>query len=676
MMVICISISAQDLGGVNTRAKIENNKFIYSLEDQTVSIEAWGKDGFRVRVVPEGGGQTSDWALDIPIGKKAKIDISEEEVTIRNGKISARIRDLDDPSRPGHLQFFKHIRKEKITILSEYNYDTWALNPRTRVFRPTDDDLFYTELHLAPNEGERFYGMGMNATDKLNLKGSVIDLYQRHVKHVVPFVVSSNGYGFLWNNPSLGRVEFGTNRTRWISYGCRQMDYYITVGDSYAEIMEHYADATGHAPEFPYWASGFWQCKLRYRTQEDFLSTAREFKRLGLPLSVIVIDFLHWKHIGDWKLDPGFWPDPEAMVQEIDDMGVRIMISPWTLVNENSENFVYMKEHGFLTRTIDGGENIMVWDDEEGKTHQYDPTNPEAAHFIWSKWKKNYFDIGIRTFWLDPCDDFNQLEDYDKVLYHIGSALESNCYFPIAHQRTVYEGLRSAGESEIVTICRGSWAGSQRYGACPATHDIRSTFDHLSKYMKAGLNMAMSGIPWWCTGIGGFLTFNRDSPRFHELMVRWYQYAVFTPVFRTHGARDKNEAWNIGGDTYPHIRAAMFLRERLRPYVMKQMKLAHKKGLPPMRPIFFDFENDPETAKIDDQFLFGSDFLIAPILEYETRSREVYLPAGTDWMDAWTGEKLTGGQFITANAPIEHIPVYIRGNKSELAELFKNLYDE
>ncbi|MDE0840305.1 MAG: family 31 glucosidase, partial [Kiritimatiellae bacterium] len=610
---------------MDKRISKTDNKLVYTSDRETLVIEPWGRDGLRVRVTPLPGIIDKPWALTEPVDAQAKIEISDTGATIRNGKISAQIQDI--PTQGGHLQFFKHSGDTSACILSEQDYVVNAHNPGTRIFRPLGDGLSHAEVHFAPRDGERFYGMGLNAAGTLNLKGSVIDLYQRHVKHVVPFVVSSEGYGFLWNNPSLGRVEFGTSMTRWVSHGCRQLDYYITAGDSYAEIMEHYADVSGHAPVFPYWASGFWQCKLRYETQEAFLSVAREFKRRGLPLSVLVIDFRHWDITGNWKLDPEFWPDPEAMVKECDEMGVRIMISPWTLVDEKSENFAYMKEHGLFTGSIDGSKDTVAF---ERMQYQYDPTNPEAARYLWSKWKKNYFDIGIRTFWLDPCDDFHEIKDYDQVLFHIGPGTEVHNYFPVAHQKNIYEGLLAAGEREVVTICRSSWAGSQRYGASPAVHDIMSSFEHLATYMKAGLNLAMSGIPWGASEIGGFITLDSESDCFHELMVRWYQYAVFTPVFRTHGRRPNNEAWTIGGDTYPHIRAALILRERLRPYIMEQMKLASERGLPPMRPVFFDFADDPKTAEVEDQFLFGPDLLVAPITSYEARSRDVYLPMGPE----------------------------------------------
>jgi alpha-D-xyloside xylohydrolase len=652
------------------RVSAVGNQLVYKSDHETVVITPWGRDGLRIRVTPAGGGQTSDWALDIPLEVEGSIDISPEKVSLRNGKIMVCIQDIY--TQKGRLQFFRYCDGQKIPILSEYDYGVWAHNPGTRIFKSVGDGLFETELHLTARDGERFYGMGENATGRVNLKGSVIDLYQRHAKAVVPFVVSSEGYGFLWNNPSLGRVEFGNNRTRWTSYGCRQMDYFITVGDSYADIMENYTDATGHAPEFPYWASGFWQCKLRYETQEEFLNVAREFKRLNLPISVLVIDFLHWDVTGNWKLDPKFWPDPAAMVKELKEMGVRIMISPWTLVDEKSENFAYMKEHGLFTGSIGGKKDTV---DFFGPKYQYDPTNPEAARYLWSKWKANYVDLGITTFWLDPCDEFHEILDYDQVTYHIGSAKEAHSFFVVAHQKNIFEGLRAAGENEICNIARNAWAGSQRYGACPAPHDILSSFEHLEEYMKVGLNMMMSGIPWWNCDIGGFITHDNTSPHFHELMVRWYQWGVFMPVFRTHGHRPNNEPWTVGGDTYPHLRAQIFLRERLRPYVMEQLRRASAKGTPPMRPLFFDFPDDPQAAEVEDAYLFGPDLLVAPITTFGARSREVYLPAGTDWTNVWTGEQVTGGTRVVVDAPIEYIPVFVRSGKEALLGLFKNLYD-
>ncbi len=658
------------------RVEQVGDSLFHNRDGETISITPWGPDGLRVRVTAGGTIIDTAWALTEKVApSESKITINDAEATIRNGKISASISDIK--TQPGYLQFFRHTGDgEKTCILSEHDYVAPAHNPGTRIFQPRDDGLFYTETHFTAKDGERLYGMGLNATGRVNLKGCVIDLYQSHVKHVVPFLVSSERYGFLWNNPSMGRAEFGNNMTRWISRGCRQVDYYLTTGDSYAEIMEHYAEVTGHAPVLPYWASGFWQCKNRYKTQEEFLEVAREFKRLGLPLSVLVIDYLHWNCTGDWKLDPEFWPDPEAMVKELDEMGVRIMISPWPVVDKTSENYEPMKKQGLFTGSIDGKKDTVRFrgiPGEDPQKYSYDPTNPEAGKYLWDKWKKNYFDIGIKTFWLDSCDDLHQIQDYEQVLYHIGPGIEANCYYPIAHQKNIYEGLLSAGENEVVTICRSSWAGSQRYGASPAAHDIMCSFEHLHEYMMAGLNLSMSGIPWGASEIGGFVTPDTASDRFHEIMIRWYQYGIFTPIFRSHGHSHNNEAWTVGGDSYKYIRAAMMLRERLRPYVMDQMKLASERGIPPMRPLFFDFDDDENTAEIEDAFLFGPDLLVAPITKYQAREREVYLPADCRWVDAWTGETMAGGSTVTVDAPLERIPVFSPNEK--LLSLFQGLYD-
>lgn len=650
-----------------------DGRLVLTAGDQIMMIEPWGRDGLRVRV---GAGREiieRAWGLTEPVESSASIEIEGTQGAIRNGRIAARLttRFLGSYKvKEGWLRFFKQAETGEACVLSECDY--WPpADPGTHILSPTDDGLYRAEVHFAAQDGERFYGLGQNANGRLDQKGQVIDLYQRHVKAVIPFLVSSRGYGFLWNNPGLGRIEMGVNRTRWVADGCRQIDYYVCVGESYADILERYADVTGHAPMLPYWASGFWQCKLRYETQEEVLQVAREYKKRNLPLSVIVIDFLHWKHVGDWKLDPNFWSDPKAMIEELAAMGVRVMISPWVLVEPQSENYEEMKRrHMFIT----SDRGALPEPFYARQTAHYDPTNPQAAQFLWSKWKHNYFDLGIRTFWLDPCDPFYAIKDRADLRYRLGKGIEVDGYFPVAHQKNIYDGLKASGESEVVTICRSAWAGSQRYGAALWSGDIESSFEHLSNYMKAGLNVAMSGLPWWTTDIGGFMPPEAaDTPMFRELIVRWYQYGVFCPLFRTHGYRKENEAWSFGEETYRHIRAAMILREQLRPYVMDQMRLAHEKGMPPMRPLFFDFADDPEAARVEDQFLFGPDLLIAPVLEYEARSREVYLPTGVEWTDVWTGRRFDGGMQSCADAPLEHIPVYVRGNKTDLINLFRDL---
>ncbi len=519
--------------------------------------------------------------------------------------------------------------------------------------------------------------MGQHQHGLLDQKGATVELIQRNTEVSIPFLLSSRMYGFLWNNPAVGRVELGTNETRWVAEATPQLDYWVTTGAAAAEIMEHYADATGHTPDFPEWAAGFWQCKLRYRTQEELMSVAREHKRRGLPMSVIVADFFHWTLQGDWKFDPALWPDPAAMVRELAEMGVQLMVSIWPSVNALSENFEALQARGLLLRTERGIPVLHNFRDNrpEGPafTYYYDATNPEARKFMWEKIREHYYRIGIKVFWLDACEPEMHPMDVDNVRFHTGTGLVAANAYPMLHEQGVFEGMREEGQAAILNLCRSAWAGSQRVGAAVWSGDIDSTFEALQAQVREGLNIGLSGIPWWTTDIGGFYGGDPDSPAFRELLIRWFEFGVFCPLFRLHGFRNvvfddttmlfsggPNEVWSYGEEAYAIVKDQLFLRERLRPYVMAQMKLAQEKGIPPMRPLFFDYPSDAACAAVDDQFLFGPDILVAPILHAGARSRDVYLPAGTAWTDAWTGQKLSGGEHVTADAPLTRIPVYLR----------------
>jgi alpha-D-xyloside xylohydrolase len=647
--------------------KQQDHALVWRGDHETVFIEPWGQDSLRVRATM--GARIRDdlpGVLQPPPPSNAQVAIGAEQAMIRNGNIAAEI------SSAGRIRL---LNAETGAALLTEREDTAPWRPPARYFRPVSDDLYRLETYFDAYDDERFYGLGQHQHGKLNQKGCVIDLIQYNTEVSVPFVLSNRGYGFLWHNPAVGRVELGYTHTRWVAEATRQMDYWVTTGDGPAEILAHYADATGHAPMFPEWAAGFWQCKLRYRTQEELLDVAREYKRRGLPLSVIVSDFFNWTMMGEWRFDPEAWPDPTAMVEELEAMGVRLMVSIWPTVNANSENFTEMQQRGLLVRTKRGIPAHMPFHDNwpEGRiyVHYYDATNPEARDYIWEKVKEGYYKHRIKVWWLDACEPEMQPMQPEHVLYHLGDGAAVANIYPLLHEKAFYDGMRAEGEEEIVMLCRSAWAGSQRYGAAVWSGDIPSTFEALRAQVPAGLNMGLSGIPWWNTDIGGFHAGDPDSPYFRELIVRWFQYGLFFALFRLHGVRKgstgpgsggPNEIWSFGEEAYGIIKDLLFLRERLRPYIMDQMKLAHEKGVPPMRPLFFDFPEDGDCIDVEDQFMYGPDLLVAPVLYEGARSREVYLPAGTTWRDAWTDERLEGGQWITADAPLDRIPLYLRGD--------------
>jgi alpha-D-xyloside xylohydrolase len=642
------------------------NCLIWELGHQTVQIEPWGHASLRVRAT-ENPDIRDDLphALLAPIATTAQIEIGANRATIRNGAIAAEVS-----LEKNTIRFFNPVSGAE--YLAEEAPRHW---PPARHFQPVAGDLFRVEARFKAYADERFYGLGQHQHGLLDQKGCVIDLIHINTEVSIPFLLSSRGYGFLWNNPAVGRVELGKNFTRWTAEATPQLDYWITAGEAPAEIMEHYADATGHAPMLPEWAAGFWQCKLRYGSQEELLSVAREHKRRGLPLSIIVADFFHWTLQGDWQFDPDQWPDPDGMVNELGEMGAKLMVSIWPTVNALSPHFEEMQRRGLLVRTERGIPVLMPYLDNkpEGPAylHIYDATNPEARRYIWQKAREGYYRHGVKVWWLDETEPEIYPIHFDHLRYHLGNGLTVTNIYPLLHARGFYEGMRAEGEQDILLLCRAAWAGSQRYGAAVWSGDIYSTFEVLQAQVRAGLNMGLSGIPWWTTDIGGFYGGNPASSYFRELIVRWFQYGAFCPLFRLHGWREPairhpvpvggpNEVWSFGDEAYAIIKELLFLRERLRPYIMAQMQLAHEKGIPPMRPLFFDFPQDGGCIKVDDQFMFGPDLMVAPVLHQNMRSRPVYLPDGTTWTDAWTDKTFEGGQQITADAPLERIPLYLR----------------
>jgi len=639
------------------------NALIWRGGHETVRIEPWGADSLRVRATHAGEiREDLPGALLAPAPVEAEITVGAEIATLRVGRLRA------DVTADGQISFTD--ASTGALLLAEQT--PRFIRPPARWFKPVSSDLYHISAEFQPAEGERFYGLGQHQHGLLDQKGCVVDLWHRNTEVSIPFLVSSRGYGFLWHNPAVGRVELGRNGTRWVAEASRQMDYWVTAG-SYAEIMAHYADAAGHAPVLPAWAAGFWQCKLRYRTQVELLEVAREYHRRGLPLDVIVADFFHWTRMGEWRFDPAAWPDPAAMVAELKALGVKLMVSIWPTVNPAAETYAEMERRGLLVRVERGQPFHMLFADVGASgpvpLRFYDPTHPEARRFIWERVREGYYRHGIKVWWLDACEPEVYPPDHENLRYHLGNGLEVAGLYPLLHQQAFWEGMKTEGETDVVTLCRSAWAGSQRYGAAVWSGDILSTFEALRAQVAAGLNIGLSGIPWWTTDIGGFHGGDPADPAFRELIVRWFQYGVFCPLFRLHGFRlpaqgwdagGPNEAWSFGDEAYAIIRELLFLRERLKPYIGRQMAAATETGAPPMRPLFFDFPDDPACYEVEDQFMFGPDILVAPVLQQGATGRSVYLPAGAEWTDFWTRQVVPGGRRLEIPVDLTTLPLWVR----------------
>lgn len=661
--------------------EVRDGKLVFRYDAEEVWIEAWGENGLRVRATKECRMPEEDWALCGGKGAAGKAVLTEAGARIENGKIYVEITKL------GKIMVY---RADGRLLLEEYwrnrrnvlDRKCSAIEVEAREFKPIPGGDYHLTMRFeSVDKEEKIYGMGQYQQPYLDLKGLDLELAHRNSQASVPFAVSSLGYGFLWNNPGIGRAVLGKNIMSFEAYSTKALDYWIVAGDTPAEIEEAYAKVTGTVPMMPEYGLGFWQCKLRYQTQEELLEVAREYKRRNLPIDLIVIDFFHWPKQGEWKFDPVYWPDPDGMVRELKEMGIELMVSIWPTVDKTCENYEEMLEKGYLIRTERG---FRVGLDFQGATIHYDATNPAAREYVWDKARRNYYEKGIRVFWLDEAEPEYTAYDFDNYRYYLGTDLQIGNLYPVYYARTFYEGMEREGQENIVNLLRCAWAGSQKYGALVWSGDIASSFESMKNQLAAGLNMGLAGIPWWTTDIGGFHGGDPNDPKFRELFVRWFEWGTFCPVMRLHGDREPrqpqhgttggasccsgaaNEVWSYGGEVYEICRKYMELREKMRPYTRKIMEEAHEKGTPVMRTLFYMYPEDPLCWEVEDAYFYGPDILAAPILHAGQRSRSVYLPGDEDWVEYATGREYRGGQRIEADVPLDTMPVFVR--KSAMAD--------
>lgn len=677
--------------------KNNNERLIYSYDGETVCIESWGKNALRVRATMNADFTENNWAL---LGKsdsdsEAKVEIYQDTQAkggayanmyegkdnsyghINNGNIRAEI------DSGGVISFYDNngnqLLKEHFRRLRD---DTsMPLNIMGREYKSVGGDSYSITARFIANDSEKIYGMGQYQQHQMNMKGCVLELAQRNSQVTVPFYISNMNYGFLWNNPAIGKAAFANNGTEWTANSSKELDYLVIGGGSPSEIEETYMSITGKPPMMPEYGMGFWQSKLRYCTQDELLAVARKYKELGIGLDVIVADFFHWTCQGEFKFDPKYWPDVPSMCRELEKMGTKLMVSIWPTVDYRSENFREMQEKGFLVKTEKGVRITMLCG---GNEVFYDATNPEARKYVWEKIKENYWDKGAKLYWLDVAEPEYTTYEFENYRYHIGSVSETGNIYPLYYLKGFYDGMTAQGDTKPVSLIRSAWAGSARYGGLVWSGDIVSSFECFRRQVKAGLSMAIAGIPWWTTDIGGFHGGNGEDESFRKLFIRWLQYACFCPVMRLHGNRNPqkgfmentigsgsdNEIWSFGDEVFEISKKYIFIREGLREYIEEQMEKSHKKGTPVMRPVFYDYPEDEQGWDVEDAYMFGDQLYVAPILYEESMDRQVYLPAGESWIDVWSGTEYQGGQRITAEAPIELIPVFaVKGSK--LIEVFK-----
>ena len=556
------------------------------------------------------------------------------------------------------------------------------------VRRVVDRTAYQAKLEFCWADDEALYGLGSHEEGMFNLRGQHQYLYQQNLKVAIPVVVSTRGYGVFLDCASL--ITFQDDATGSYLWGdeVAELDYYVMLGPSFDEIVAEFRSLTGPAPMLPRWAFGYVQSKERYESQADLLAVAHEYRRRGLPLDCIVLDWKSWTGDawGQKSLDPVRFPDPAAMTRELHALDVHVMVSIWPTMRPGGDDWRELSDRGQLL----------------GNQATYNAFDPGARATFWCQAERGLFSHGIDAWWSDCTEPFEadwsgatKPDALERLRINTGEAKRYldpeliNAY-SLLHSQALYEGQRAGPAGKrVLNLTRSAFPGQQRYGTVTWSGDVSASWDTLRRQIADGLNFCATGMPYWTTDVGGYFVARRPELWFwagdfdggvadlgyRELYLRWFQCAAWLPMLRSHGTDTPREIWRFGNPgevVYDALVEALRLRYRLVPYIYSLAGWTTQRAYTMLRALPLDFPEDQRTHAVDDEFMLGPAFLVSPVttpmayapgsreLDGVSRTRGVYLPAGADWTDLATGERHEGGRDIEAAASLERIPVFVR----------------
>lgn len=637
-ITVCIPVSAVLAAGQQVvTVEPKDNGVIVHNDSETIHLNVCGPNVIHVVAGREGGTagtSRTPWMISECKPSPFKLERAEKEVTLKTTQMEVSIS-LEN----AHLSYRTVAGESLINEDEEHprDYSPVIVN---------GEHLYEVTDRFHPDEAQGLYGLGQHQNGVFNYRGSVVELAQDNTSVAVPLMVSTNGYGIMWNTAS--HTEFDNRFQRFFrltSKATDGIDYYFIYGPEVDQIIHEYRDLTGHAPLFGKWAYGFVQSKDKYTSAQQLLNIGEEYRTQHVPLDLIVQDWFWWKHQGDPQYDTDYLkphPDVPDALTMLHAEHLHAIISIWPIFTTDSNTYHAMKAAGGLIP----GLNI------------YDPTNPLAREIYWKLLASQIRGQGWDGFWLDASEPEATLDDKQLA---IGNGARYTNIFPLMHTGNIYEHWRQTDTGKRAFILtRSAFLGQQRNAAVTWSGDVYGTFMNLSRQVPAGLNFAVSGIPYWTTDIAGYTSpHDMKDPTYRELYARWYEFGVFCPVFRTHGHRPENEVFSYGSVT-PILIDYDKLRYRLMPYIYSLAWRVTNDDYTIQRPLIMDWRTVEKVRDIGDQFMFGPSILVSPVTAEGASSRSMYLPPSAGWYNFWTGERVAGNQRIEADAPLKQIPLYVR----------------
>lgn len=658
--------------------KISNNSFSAINDKEILIVEEWGVDAIRVYSSPKNKKIKNEFGI-----KELKKNENSNFKIIQNGDIIEFINgNLKVEYKDNKLFFYN---KNQL-ILEEYSRKqsnvrrtigidddvkieykpSYSLNISPREFKKNYKDSFESIQLFETDINEKIFGMGSYAEENLNKNLGMYELMQRNSQTTIPFYISNKNYGFLWNGSSIGNVSFNKNYKKWVNNNTECIDYVVIVGENPKDIIEKYTFMVGRAPIIKKELLGLWQSKLRYQTTNEVETIYNEYLNRKIKPSVIVIDYFHWTEDGNFEFDDNYWKDIDKLSKKMKETNTELMVSVWPTVSKNSKYYNYYKNNKMLLEPRDNKSKIF---DNKDILDFY---NDETKKFVSNLLTNNYKTKNIKLFWADQAEP--EMNIYEQREYNTSKGnLEKMA------NRYPYEYLMTIPREEgYPVLIRSAWFNSQKEGSLVWSGDIDSSFKSLREQIQILISMGLSGISWSTTDIAGFHSGDSTTQKFKELMIRWFQFAVFSPVLRMHGDRQphsqkigktgggvrtsgsSNEIWSFGTEVERILTKYIRIREKLVDYIFKLYEESTNFGYPISRSLFFEFPNDKKAWDDRLSYMFGSDLLISPVIDFEMKKMKVYLPDGNDWINVFNNKVYKGGKDYIIEFSLETLPVFCK----------------